>query len=81
MKLIFQLWPVAGWNIDVVEWQQGEDPAFFAALAAALAAGQLGPLNSQRVGFHGWSGGPPFTSCSPGVLVDTGTLSVHAAVQ
>ena len=51
-----------GWNLDEVAWSVGEDRGFFAALTKAMTSGALGPLNPQRVGFHGWSGGAQMVS-------------------
>ena len=51
-----------GWNLDEVAWSVGEDRGFFAALTKAMTSGGLGPLNPQRVGFHGWSGGAQMVS-------------------
>ena len=51
-----------GWNLDEVAWSVGEDRGFFAALTKSMTSGGLGPLNPQRVGFHGWSGGAQMVS-------------------
>jgi len=56
-----------GWNIDRPSWSDGEDKTTFAALAREIADGKYGPIDPERVAFHGWSGGAQMVSNLAGI--------------